>query len=72
MLNAIEQHGNAKLVGLSLSDLTALLTNADPQGKGTKATNNTEAITRVRAFSFVPDTLSYLALAAVQGLGFKA
>ena len=63
VLNTNEQYGHAKLVTLSLPVLTALLTNADPQGNKTKAKNIAEAMLRVYALSFAPVALSKFALA---------
>jgi hypothetical protein len=68
LLKAIELFGNPKLKSLTLPDLQALLTNADPQGNETKPKNKTEALLRVTALSSVQAALSRRALAVAAGV----
>ena len=67
LLKALELFGNPKLNSLTLPDLVALLTNADPQGNETKPKNKSEAMLRVRALSSVQGALSRCALALAVG-----
>ena len=63
VLKELELFGNPKLNSLTLTDLVALLTNANPQGNETRPTNKSEAMLRVRALSSVQGALSRCALA---------
>ena len=63
MLKALENYGTPKLNALTLPDLLALLTNADPQGTGAKPKNKTEAMQRVRVLSSVQAAISRCDLA---------
>ena len=68
LLKAIELFGNPKLKSLTLPDLQAKLTNADPQGNETKPKNKSEALLRVTALSSVQAGLSRQALAVAVGV----
>jgi hypothetical protein len=63
VLKALENYGTPKLNALTLPDLLALLTNADPQGTGAKPKNKTEAMQRVRVLSSVQAAISRCDLA---------
>ena len=63
VMKAIELYDNQKLNNLTLPDLVALLTNADPQGNETKPKNKSEALLHVRALSSMQAALSRCALA---------
>jgi hypothetical protein len=53
VLKALELYNNLKLSNLTLPDLVALLTNADPQENETKPKNKSEAMLCIRALSSV-------------------
>jgi hypothetical protein len=68
VLKALEHYGTPKLNALTLPDLLALLTNADPQGTGAKPKNKTEAMQRVRVLSSVQAAISRWDLAVAEGV----
>jgi hypothetical protein len=62
-LKELELFGNTKLNSLTLTDLAALLTNANPQGNETKPKNKSETMLCVHALSSKQGALSPCALA---------
>ena len=67
MLRELEVHGERLFSKLTIPDLQALLTNAEPQGNVTKPKNKTEGMARVRALEYVKAALNRSVLAVSVG-----
>jgi hypothetical protein len=68
LMKAIELFGNPNLERLTLPDLLAMLTNANPQRNETKPKNKTEAMLRVTPLNYVQAAFSRCALAVAVGV----
>ena len=64
VLKELSQNGPGRVSSLTVSDILALLTNADPQGNITKPKNKAEGLQRVRALRSVQTALSRHAASA--------